>query len=304
MKKIFIFLAITFLATWTLAFVLMANGGYSNQLTTFILSLCMLVPAISVIITTLVTKEKFKDVWIKPNLKGNIKYYILAWFLPAILVVLGAILYYCIYPANFDANMTLMINTLKEQTANLGQVITDEQIKMTLYIQIITALLLAPVLNIITTMGEELGWRGYLLPNLCKKYSPFIATIVTGVIWGIWHAPLIAMGHNYGLGYKFAHWGGVLAMIVFCIFVGSFLSYITLKVKSSIPAAISHGMINGFASVSTLFLSVNNNANPFIGPLPVGIIGGSGFIITGVICLILIKKESLIKSLAVKEIYK
>lgn len=93
-------------------------------------------------------------------------------------------------------------------------------------------------------------------------------------------------------------------MIVFCILVGSFLSYIALKVKSSIPAAIAHGMINGFASVSTLFLSVNNNANSFIGPLPVGIIGGSGFIITGVICLILIKKESLIKSLAVKEIYK
>ncbi|WP_195988094.1 hypothetical protein [Clostridium sp. D53t1_180928_C8] len=93
-------------------------------------------------------------------------------------------------------------------------------------------------------------------------------------------------------------------MIIFCIFVGSFLSYITLKVKSSIPAAIAHGMINGFASVSTLFLSVNNNTNPFIGPLPVGIIGGCGFIIVGIICFILIKKESLIKCLSVKEIYK
>ena len=72
MKKIFIFLAITFLATWTLAFGLMANGGYRNPLTMIILSACMLVPAISVIITTLITKEKFKDVWIKPNFKGNI----------------------------------------------------------------------------------------------------------------------------------------------------------------------------------------------------------------------------------------
>lgn len=304
MKKIFIFLAITFLATWTLAFGLMANGGYSNPLTMIILSACMLVPAISVIITTLITKEKFKDVWIKPNFKGNIKYYVLAWFLPAALIILGAVVYYMIYPSNFDFNMTLMINAAKEQTTNLGQVVSDEQMRIAFYIQIVTALLLAPILNIITTMGEELGWRGYLLPNLCKKYTPFVATIITGVIWGIWHAPLIAMGHNYGLRYKFAPWGGILAMIVFCILVGSFLSYISIKVKSAIPAAIAHGMLNGFASVSTLFLAINNNANPFIGPLPVGIIGGSGFIIAGIIFFILIKKESLIKSLAVKEIYK
>ena len=295
MKKIFIFLIITFVVTWALAFGLMANGGYSNTFTTIILTLCMLIPTVSVIVTTLITKEKFKDVWIKPNFKGNIKYYIIAWFLPAILIILGTILYYCIYPSNFDGSMTLMINSFKEQTASLGQVITDEQIKMTLYIQIVTALLLAPVLNIIATMGEELGWRGYLLPNLCKEYSPVVATIITGVIWGIWHAPLIAMGHNYGLDYKYAPWGGILAMIVFCIFVGSFLSYITIKVKSAIPAAIAHGMINGFSSVSTLFLATNK-VNPFIGPTAVGIIGGMGFIITGIVCFILIKKELRVKT--------
>ena len=48
-------------------------------------------------------------------------------------------------------------------------------------------------------------------------------------------------------------------------------------------------MINGFASFSTVFIAVPR-VNPFIGPSPVGILGGVGFIVVGIICLIKINK--------------
>ena len=36
-------------------------------------------------------------------------------------------------------------------------------------------------------VAEEIGWRGFLLPNLQKRYSPFISSVIVGVLWGVWH---------------------------------------------------------------------------------------------------------------------
>ena len=290
MKKVNIFLSITFVATWSIAFWLMGNGGYQNPLAQIVLMVCMIIPAISAILTSFITKENIKDLWIKPNFKNNKKIYLIAWFLPAILIVLGAGVYYLVFPSHFDLSMSTFIKLTQGQMVAMGQVAPSvEELRSLLIMQMIIAVLLAPILNFIACLGEELGWRGFLLPTLNEKYSYLKSTIKSGVIWGIWHAPMIAMGHNYGLGYFGAPWGGILAMIVFCVVVSAFLSYMTFKTKSCIPAVLSHGMINGFASFSTVFIAVPR-VNPFIGPSPVGILGGVGFIVVGIICLIKINK--------------
>jgi membrane protease YdiL (CAAX protease family) len=161
---------------------------------------------------------------------------------------------------------------------------------LTLFItQLAMGIFISPILNIITTSGEEIGWRGYLLPKLMEMYSPRVSIVISGIIWGLWHAPIIAMGHNYGTGYPTAPWGGILAMVVFCLFVGSFFSYLAIKTKSFLPASIAHGSLNGMAAVS-VFVTMGN-PSPFIGPLPVGIIGGIGFILTGALCFISIGRQ-------------
>lgn len=40
--------------------------------------------------------------------------------------------------------------------------------------------------------GEEFGWRGYFLPRLLTGYTPLVASLILGVLWGIWHYPLYA----------------------------------------------------------------------------------------------------------------
>ena len=53
------------------------------------------------------------------------------------------------------------------------------------------SLLLALLFNLLITgpLGEELGWRGFALPRLLKRFSPFTASLILGFIWGIWHLP-------------------------------------------------------------------------------------------------------------------
>lgn len=47
------------------------------------------------------------------------------------------------------------------------------------------------ILNFIAMLigcaAEEIGWRGFLLPNLQKKYTPFTSSIIVGILWGVWH---------------------------------------------------------------------------------------------------------------------
>lgn len=290
MKKVNIFLLITFFLTWSITFIIFKSGGLTGPFASIGLILCMMMPALSVLITTLITKSSFKEIWIKPNFKKNIKYYFIGYFSPVILIILGSALYFIIFPSHLDLSMNNGVENLKLQLQSLSQALpSDLELKSAMIIQLFVSIFLSPILNFIPCLGEELGWRGYLLPKLIENNSYFKSSLIAGVIWGIWHAPMIAMGHNYGVGYIGVPFIGIFAMVVFCIMTGAIFNYITIKTKSCIPATFAHGSLNGFASAGVIFLSIPN-PNMFIGPAPVGIIGGFFFIVVGAICLLKTKK--------------
>ena len=90
-----------------------------------------------------------------------------------------------------------------------------------------------------------------------------------GVIWGLWHAPLTIIGHNYGVGYPGWPFAGIAAMCVFCTALGIFLTYVTVRTGSCLAAAVGHGAINAFVSAGIMFSLTGGN--PFVGPMPVGL---------------------------------
>jgi len=111
------------------------------------------------------------------------------------------------------------------------------------------------------------------------------AVLLTGVIWGVWHWPVIAMGHNYGLDYPGAPWLGMLAMVWYCILLAIFLGWATLHSGSVWPAVIGHAAINGIAGLG-IFL-VKGNPNPLLGPTPVGIIGSLAMVVIAALIFLL-----------------
>lgn len=49
---------------------------------------------------------------------------------------------------------------------------------------------------ILSNTGEEIGWRGFALPHLQKRYDALSATMIVGLLWSLWHLPLVFMTSN------------------------------------------------------------------------------------------------------------
>lgn len=128
-------------------------------------------------------------------------------------------------------------------------------------------------------LGEEVGWSGYLLPQLLKFMSTRKAVIISGSLWGIMHAPLIYFGFNYGNDYWGAPYSGILLMIVFCIVLGIWMSYTMIKTNNCMYAAIIHGAINIAADLQIISIAAER---PLLEPAPTGIIGMSIILIVAI----------------------
>lgn len=278
-KRLIIFITLTIILAW-IVFLLVPLCGltYGSGASVVILAVAMFMPALSNVLTRLITKEGFKNMYLRPHFKGHMRDYLLLYFGPTVLLLLSGAVYFLIFPDSFDAELTALMAMVTSSGAH------GPSASALLGVQFLIFVAIGPIVNIIPTMGEELGWRGYLLPKLRMFLSDRASLMITGVIWGIWHLPIIVMGHNYGTDYWGYPWFGILAMIVFCVMLGIIEGYITIKLESAFPAAMIHSTVNAGASLPILF--AKSGYNPLLGPAVTGLVGGLPFMTLAVILLI------------------
>lgn len=273
-RRLSVFLAIAFGIAWLVAGVIYFTGGLKDSpvlapgfTLAFVLLTFgyMLAPALANVLTRLFTGEGWRDVKLRHKFRAEVPFWAAAWVLPGVLTLLGVALFFVIFPGLFDSKLGI----LAERVQMAGVPLENLNLWTMLLANVLQAIVIAPLVNGFFTFGEEFGWRGYLLPKLLPL-GERKAVLYSGVIWGVWHAPIIAMGHNYGFGYFGAPVTGILMMIVFCVAMGTFLSWATLRAGSVWPAVIGHGAINGIAAMGVLMLA--GEPNPLLGPAPTGII--------------------------------
>ena len=142
----------------------------------------------------------------------------------------------------------------------------------------LAAIPLGAVINSVVAAGEEIGWRGWLLPAL-RPLGVWPALLFSGMIWGLWHSPLILLGYNFGL----TDWRGVALMVVGCMAWGVLLGWSRLRTGSVWPAVVGHGALNAAASMVLLVAAAGAPVDPaLVSPL-----GAAGWIVIAIIAGVL-----------------
>lgn len=273
MKRILIYLVTTFGLTWTFWSIGISGPVVMGMPVAELAAagLGMFGPSAGVLAVWIVTRsEGGLDLPLHPRFQGNGRWYLTAWFAPALAVLLGGILYFGLFRSQFDPSMGYM----RAFSGAAAQAYSNGQIRGMAALQIVVAVFMGPFLNVAAGAGEELGWRGLLYPALRRRLTPVPACLLGGVIWGVWHAPMTVRGHNYGLGYAGFPWMGVVMMCVFCTAVGTLLHALTERCGSIWPAALAHGGLNAVISAPMMFLPSAEAGSRLLGPTVAGLVGG------------------------------
>lgn len=235
LKRIIIFCILSFVPLALMTVILnIANGGpiFAGSmldlppLISLFASLGMLFPAIANVLTRIITKEGLKNSYLCINFKGRLKYYLSSILVPLGYALVEAAVVIFVFCPEMSMSEKINSDNLLLSAAAISQ-------------QAATAIFLY-----IPFFGEEFGWRAYLTPKMSELMPEPLAIFVSGIIWGLWHAPLTISGHNFGLDYPFFPWLGIGIMCVFCASLGAFLSLLTKRTGSVLPASIAHGVNN------------------------------------------------------------
>lgn len=248
-KRIGIYILLSFGIVWGMTIpYIMAGGKYEDPAMSFILAMSMLAPAVSVVITRLVTKEGFAMTGKGSMILGiDLKdkkwvWYLVALILPIIYFEAGFLLYYGIFPEAFDVSGWDKL----EIPGNLVFLVPIYVISSSVILSFLA-------------LGEEIGWRSYLYPKLEELYGTGKAVVIGGIIWGVWHFPGIYAGHNFGHGYWGEPFSGFFVFTIFTIAVGTILFFITKKTGSIWPAAFMHAVNNSAIGSSILGAAYNDS---------------------------------------------
>ena len=255
MRKTIQFIIFTCLVSWAIAgtVILLGLRNTLSMAFTIFAAFYMFLPAICSIILQIIHKEKpFRNLAI--SFRFN-RWFIIAGSVPILytFIALGINL---LFPnTSFSATFEGLLSRVpSEQVELMQQQLSQFPPVVFLLLQVFSAIIAGYTINTVFGFGEELGWRGYLLKSLKhKKFLPI--SLIIGTVWGLWHFPLILIGHNYPQ-YPVI---GVGLMTIFCIVLTPMMVYIVIKSKSVITAAIFHGVNNAIAGISILYIVGGND---------------------------------------------
>jgi uncharacterized protein len=243
MKAILWFLAISFLPAWISWEIAIAAGldvlGWRMQLFLVPGAFC---PALATfVVRKWITREGFDDLGLRFG-SGRWFFYVLAWLLPLFVVAGMAALGMALGLGTPDFSLARAI-----AAEPVGR---DLSMMQGLGLLIVPQVLLVALVSTPVLFGEEFGWRGFLQRRLFPG-APALAALVTGLIWGVWHYPLILRGYNY----PDHPLRGAALFTVFTVLLSYIFGWFYRRSGSVWCASLAHAATNVVGALSLLWLA-------------------------------------------------
>ncbi len=265
---------------WLVVLPLWLGGGLADPLAGVLIPVMMFTPALAVLIVARGIPKgqrlRILGIWPLRPAKRVIWLSVAALFGPVVLVAASvAVAAACGWVGLDLLGFSGFAETL---AAALPEGVPMPPVGVLIVAQLASIPVAAATINAVMAFGEELGWRGLLVPAL-RPLGTWPALIVSGTIWGLWHAPVILLGYNFGR----TDITGVLFMIGGCIAWGVLFGWLRLRSASVWPAVFAHGALNAAGGMIVLFSAAGA---PFDMAL-VGPLGVAGWIVCAVVIVIL-----------------
>ncbi|MBT2485244.1 CPBP family intramembrane metalloprotease [Microbacterium sp. ISL-108] len=277
---VIVFTVVACALAWLVALPLWFGDGLAEPIAGVILPVMMLTPAVATVVVTFAMRvpargerARFLGLWPLRPAKRVVWLMVAAWLVPPLLIFLSILVSAALGFVQLDF-------TFAAFGAEIAKALPDDvpvpPVEVIVFAQI-AMIPLAALFNSIAAFGEEIGWRGWLLPAL-RPLGTWPALLISGAIWGFWHSPVILLGCNFGR----TDVTGVLLMMGGCIAWGILLGWLRLRSASVWPAVIAHGSLNAAGGLVVIFAAAKPDL-ALAGPLGVG-----GWIVIAAVTLVLV----------------
>lgn len=223
-------------------FLILRAGGLRAGGGVYVLGL-MWCPALAGMLTLRVNGRSLSDLGWK---WGESKYQFLSWLIP---ILYASISYLIVWIFHFGAfGNQQYLDAVAKRTHLSGPH----------WLSLLIGFLLIAVLGLIgslsSALGEEIGWRGFLVPELSKTTSFTLTAFISGVVWSVWHYPiLIYGGYNEGT----PTWYGLTCFTVMVISISFVFAWMRLKSGSLWTGALLHASHNLY--IQGFFTPITSN---------------------------------------------
>jgi len=266
---------------WLVALPLWLGDGLATPFAGLLLPVIMYTPALAVLVVMLVMRPvprgqrlRFLGMWPLRPAKRVIWLSVIGLFGTIAVVLLSLAVAALLGWVSLDlVNFSGFAEMLRSTPAGpvdlppLGLVVLAQLISMPIA---------AATINAVAAFGEEIGWRGFLVPAL-RRFGTWPALLMSGAVWGLWHAPIILLGYNFAR----TDLTGVLLMTAGCVAWGVLFGWLRLRSGSVWPAVFAHGALNAAAGLPLVLHAAGTRPDPALALS----LGASGWIACAIVAV-------------------
>lgn len=235
-SKILVYLVFTFGISSISYYYMLSTGSAESVALPWMWS-----PGIAAIVTQLLSRHRFRELGWRP---GPIRYLLLGYVTP---LIYGLAIYSIVWVTGlggFQARPLVLAG-----------------IPMPFLVSLVVLSLLGLIPACGTALGEEIGWRGLLVPELARITTFARTALLTGIIWAVWHYPAIIFADYHSSAPRSFD---LLSITISVLGMSVFTAWLRLKTGSIWPAVLWHGNHNLLIQSILLRMTVDTGVTEYL----------------------------------------